>query len=110
MQVPAFGTRNSKVPDSFMRGALHIQSNNNSGVGRSLYEANDHAAPPEDALCSCALRHEESTPFDEDGDFEKREDERVTDSKDENPLIYVSLYGCVVCVKGCSRSSWELHP
>lgn len=93
-----------------MRGALHIQSNNNSGVGRSLYEANDHAAPPEDALCSCALRHEESTPFDEDGDFEKREDERVADSKDENPLIYVSLYGSVVCVKGCSRSSWELHP
>lgn len=110
MQVPAFGTRNSKVPDSFMRVALHVQSNDNSGVGCSLDESNDHAPPPEDALCARAFRHEESTPFNEDGDFKKWEDERVANSKDENPLIYVSLSGNVVWVVGNSRSLWELHP
>lgn len=91
MQVPAFGTRNPEVPDGFMRVALHIQSNDNSGVGCSLDEPDDHAPPPKDALCSCAFRYEEATPFNEDGDFEKRKDEGVADSKDENPLICQSL-------------------
>lgn len=109
MQVPALGTRNPKVPDGFMRVALHIQSNDNSGVGRSLDEPNDHAPPPKDALCAGAFRHEEAAPFNEDGDFEKWEDEGVADSKDKNPLIYVSLCGCAVWVEGYSRSSWELH-
>jgi hypothetical protein len=110
MQVPALGTRNSKVPDSFMRVALHIESNDNSGVGCSLDEANDHATPPEDALCSRAFRHEESTPFDEDSDFEKWKNEGVADSKDENPLVYVSCFIYLVWMKGYSHSSWELHP
>lgn len=75
-----------KVPYCLVRSALKVQGNDDGYVGGDLDKDDNDASPPKCALRSRSSRDKYTTPLDENGDLEERQDKRVEDAEYEDVL------------------------